>query len=109
MLRILFIVLMSVFICSSCEITQPKIIEGSQTTFHFSIYKQTRVRVDVVNAYNTIIKNIMDKDLLAGQYEAVWDVTDENNQKAVEGLYYFELYIDGALTQTSPIIIGVNK
>ena len=108
MLRILFIVLMSVFIFSSCEITQPKIMGASQATFHYSIYKQARVRVDVVNAYNTIVKNIADKNLAAGQYNAIWNLTDENNQKAVEGLYYFELYIDGVLTQTSPLI-GMNQ
>ncbi|MHB1688113.1 MAG: hypothetical protein ACYCVH_12175 [Ignavibacteriaceae bacterium] len=52
-----------------------------------------------MNAYNTIVKNIVDKNRAAGRYTDSWNLTDENNQKVVEGIYYFELYIDGVLTQ----------
>lgn len=109
MLKLLCVVSVLVFSLVSCNVTQPNIIQEYQATFHYSITKKSQVKVVVINSYNTTVEKILeDKVRAAGAYTDSWDFKNENDQKVVRGLYYFQLYINGDLVQTYPII-GVDK
>lgn len=93
------------FLFSSCEVTSPEIVKGDLVVLSFSLTENSQVKADVINSYNTLIKNLIDRNLFAGVYRVEWDLTDNHNNKVVEGTYFFELYINNKLIKRQLIIL----
>lgn len=92
---------------TSCGINDPQEVRGVTTTFQYSLNEISNVKVDVINSYDTHIRTLVDSELQAGVYQVTWMGTNNNNQKVVEGIYFFELFINGQFSKRQTIIIEV--
>lgn len=103
----IFIVLSVLPLFISCGVNESQEVPGVGTTFKFSLNEKSNVKVDVINSYDTHIKTIIESELQSGVYQVTWNSTDNNNQKVVEGIYFFELFINGNFVERKTIILEV--
>lgn len=103
-----FIILITYLIfLVSCEVTEPDKMLSFPTTpepfvYLFGLDGPSEVKIDVFNAYNTFIVNLVDTSYSTpGQSVAfvVWNFEDANKNKVAEGIYYIELFINNKLKE----------
>jgi len=107
MVKKIFIVLSFLILFASCGVNEPQEVPGVGTTFRFRVNEKSNVKVDVINSYDTHIKSLIESELQAGVYQVTWNSTNDNNQKVVEGIYFFELFINGNFVERKTIIMEV--
>lgn len=61
------------------------------TSIEYTISNSEYVRLEVYNTSGQKIKTLLADFQLAGQYEAVWDGTNESGQSASSGIYIYRL------------------
>lgn len=95
---------LSMILFYACEINEPQELLYGQPTYTFSLIEESNVKVDVINSYNTHIKTLVESQLQPGIYSFSWNLTNGKGQKVVEGIYFFELFINGRLVEIKTII-----
>lgn len=61
------------------------------TTFRFSIQENAPVKLSVFNIKGQLVTTIVDKQMLAGIHQVVWNGKDMNNRPVSSGLYLYRL------------------
>lgn len=100
----ILICFLSIILFYTCGINEPQELLDSQPTYTFSLTEESNVKVDVINSYNTHIKTLVESQLQTGVYSFSWNLTNSKGQKVVEGIYFFELFINGRLVERKTII-----
>jgi flagellar hook assembly protein FlgD len=91
----------------SCGVIDPQEVPGIVATFPFRVNEISNVKVDVINSYDTNIKTLIDSELQPGLYQVTWNSTDMKNRNVVEGIYFFELFINGQFSKRQTIVMEV--
>ena len=97
MMKKFLIVLTLLIFLVSCEVTEPDMMLSFPTPFVylFGLNEPSEVKIDVFNAYNTFIVNLVDTSYsMPGVAFVVWNFEDANKNKVSEGIYYIELFIN---------------
>lgn len=62
------------------------------TSIKFSIPKVGKVRLEVFNVGGSLIKSIIDSEVMqAGEYDVKWNGTDNAGQRVASGIYFARL------------------
>ncbi len=65
------------------------------TTFEFSIQNDSNVKLTIFNIKGQKIKNLSNKEFVAGSHSIIWFGDDENNKRVSSGIYYYKLNVNG--------------
>jgi hypothetical protein len=66
-----------------------------ETQISYDVPKQSHIKIDIYNAIGQHVKTMVNSKQAPGQYNIMWDGTDENSEKIVSGLYFCRLQGDG--------------
>lgn len=61
------------------------------TTITFQIPEKAPVKMAVYNPLGQLVKSLLDKELLPGEYRVNWDATNEFGQAVPSGIYFYQL------------------
>lgn len=61
----------------------------------FSLPHPHRVTIRVYNSVGQLVRQLMDKRLTTGQYQLVWDGTDDSDRRLSSGCYVVRINADG--------------
>lgn len=64
------------------------------TTISFQIPEKSLVRMTVYNPLGQVVKILLDKELNTGEYQIIWDSTNQFGQSVPSGIYFYELRVD---------------
>ncbi len=62
---------------------------------NFQIMIPGKVEINIYNAVGSPIKNLLSKNLSDGIYQVIWDGTNQNNQQAQNGIYFYRISHNG--------------
>lgn len=74
------------------------------TTIHYVVPAAQTVRLTVYDASGRLIRNLADNTRGPGQYEAVWDGTDNAGNRVGAGVYFYRLHA-GKFSQSRKMIL----
>ncbi|MFH2036028.1 MAG: T9SS type A sorting domain-containing protein, partial [Candidatus Zixiibacteriota bacterium] len=70
------------------------------TIIKYSLTHKERVQLNIYNILGRKVKTLVDRIESAGQYEIVWDGTDDSHHDAASGIYFYRIIIgNGAKTR----------
>jgi hypothetical protein len=61
------------------------------TTISYSLANASDVAIRIINRRGQVIRTIRYGNMNPGDYNAVWDGTDEHNRECASGLYFIQL------------------
>ena len=61
------------------------------TVVDYSVARKSQVNISVFNILGQIVKTMVDREVDAGQYQAVWDGVDENGNQVASGIYFYKM------------------
>lgn len=61
------------------------------TTISFQIPEKSLVRMIVYNPLGQVVRLLLNKELTPGEYQIMWDSTNEFGQSVPSGIYFYEL------------------
>jgi len=64
------------------------------TTISFQIPEKSPVRMVVYNPLGQVVKLLLNKELTPGEYQIMWDSTNEFGQGVPSGIYFYELRVN---------------
>ncbi len=62
-----------------------------ETTISFHIASEGNVKLDIYNVKGQLVTTLIDKNMLAGTHQIVWDGKDSNENHASSGVYLYRL------------------
>ncbi|MCF7912051.1 MAG: T9SS type A sorting domain-containing protein, partial [Candidatus Cloacimonetes bacterium] len=62
------------------------------------------VRMEVYNVKGQKIRTLVNENMPAGTYQAIWNGTDDHNRKVASGIYFYKM-ISGKYTSTKKMIL----
>jgi hypothetical protein len=77
---------------------------NSSTKLSLEIPQRGRVALRVFNLRGDVVKTLLDSEMQAGTYEAVWDGGDEQDRGVPSGVYIFRVEADG-FSQSSKALL----
>jgi hypothetical protein len=66
-----------------------------RTTIEFSLATDGHATIRVFDAAGRVVRTLVDRDVEAGEHEAVWDGTTDGGQRAASGVYFVRLEMTG--------------
>jgi len=63
---------------------------SSNVKFKFTTNKDSRIKLNIYNEENYLVKTVFDEFYNEGSYAAIWDSTDNTGQMVSDGIYYFQ-------------------
>lgn len=66
-----------------------------RTAIRFDLKRSGRVTLAVYDITGRRISTLLDRDLVAGPHEAIWDGTDQSGRRVKSGVYLYELSMGG--------------
>ncbi len=76
-----------------------------ETRIDYSIGKQGLVDLAIFDINGALVKNLVQSDLAAGEYSAVWDGTDFSGRKVASGRYVYRLTFNGEVKSKMMILV----
>ena len=61
------------------------------TAIEYSVTKSGLVTLEIFNFLGQKIKTLIQRTHAAGIYKAIWDGTDDQNQKVTSGIYFYQI------------------
>jgi flagellar hook assembly protein FlgD len=68
---------------------------GEGIVLTFTIPSSEQVRLDIRNATDYMVRNLLDEFTPAGNHEVVWDGRNNDGEKVNDGIYLIELTAGG--------------
>lgn len=75
------------------------------TDLHFSLERETRVRLDVYDVMGRLVRSVLDAHLSAGTHSATWDGNASSGEPVEAGVYYALLTVEEATHRTRVVRI----
>jgi len=79
------------------------------TTIDFDVMKEGSVRLEIYNAMGELVKRIVNENLPAGKYRAVWGGENDKGQPAAAGVYFEVLNVGGEQKVNNVVSTGSGK
>ncbi len=67
----------------------------AQTSIDYTVVEPGRVRIDVYNLSGKRVSNLVDKEVMPGEYTITWDGTDINGASLQSGIYIYKMSLSG--------------
>jgi hypothetical protein len=77
----------------------------SQTSIDYNIKKPGRVRIDIFNLNGQLVRNLVDSDLIPGNYTSEWDGTDDNGTNLNNGFFIYRMSMGGQTVSERMIML----
>jgi len=77
---------------------------NSETRIDYVVKEKGRVRIDIYNVNAQLVKRLVDKELLPGNYSVNWDASNRNGKKVESGFYFYRISL-GNNAQTEKMIL----
>jgi len=61
------------------------------TTIKYTLKKNSKVLLNIYNIKGQKVKQLVNKQLTAGQYSVVWNGKDDNGNSVSSGIYFYKL------------------
>lgn len=100
------IIILSVMLSTliGCEETPLQPLVSGTTSIEFSIEQPGRVTLKIVDRYNALIYETTTDSLDVGSHSITWYLVDMHNDKIVEGVYFYTLFLnDSQITGPKPM------
>lgn len=75
------------------------------STITFEVSKTTTARLSVYNSLGEEIKILLEKELVPGRYQAIWDAKDEYGNSLSSGVYLIVLQTNQVINATKTILL----
>ena len=75
-----------------------------ETTIHFSLDKQSPVKIDIYNLKGQKVKTLVDETLSSGKHTIVWNGKDNSNKQVSSGVYLYRMK-NGIFTKSKKMIL----
>ncbi|MDD2228208.1 MAG: C25 family cysteine peptidase [Candidatus Cloacimonetes bacterium] len=62
-----------------------------ETTFRFALKESSPTKLNIYNLKGQLVKTLINKDMLAGTHQIVWDGRDTANRNVATGVYLYRL------------------
>ena len=76
-----------------------------ETTISYSIPKNGHVRLVIYNIMGQIVRTLVDEEKKTGQYEAVWNATNESGIRVPSGMYFYRLEFPDRMARRKLILL----
>jgi len=67
----------------------------AQTSIDYTVIEPGRVRIDIYNLSGKLVSNLVDKEVMPGEYTTTWDGTDINGASLQSGIYIYKMSLSG--------------
>ncbi len=67
----------------------------TQTSIDYRVNETGRVRIDVYNLSGQLLRTLVDKELMPGEYTTTWDGTDLNGVSQQSGFFIYKMSLGG--------------
>jgi len=67
---------------------------SQHTTIHFTLKKNSMVRLSIVNMNGQVIATLLDQKMSSGEHQFIWNAAS-HGKKLARGLYFYRLEVDG--------------
>jgi hypothetical protein len=75
------------------------------TAIRYTVSQHAHVRVEIFSILGQLIKTLVDDQLDAGVYTALWDSRNNAGYAASSGVYFYRMLVDGNLLQTRKMLL----
>lgn len=75
------------------------------TTIGYSVKKQCRVTIEILNVSGRLVRSLSDEILESGRYEAKWDGRDDDGREVDSGIYFCRLKAGKAMISKKMVLI----
>lgn|GEM_PF-1320581 len=75
-----------------------------ETLIPFSLPERSQVRLEIFNIVGQSVAVLVDKDMAAGNYYAIWTGSDRTGSQVASGIYFYKLTYSGG-TQVKKMVI----
>jgi len=75
-----------------------------QTNIRYSIAKESHITLSIYDIRGNIVKTLISESKVSGNYDVIWNGTDEHNQQVCNGIYFYQLQSNSGFSQTAKII-----
>ena len=75
------------------------------TTITFSLPVDGQTRLAVYNLLGQEIRSLVNDDLKAGIYRAVWNSQDDTGRRVPSGLYFYRLVVENRVIETHKMVL----
>ncbi|MCK4361501.1 MAG: T9SS type A sorting domain-containing protein, partial [Bacteroidales bacterium] len=75
------------------------------TNIEFSIFKESKVEINVYNINGQLVIQLLNKNLPAGQHRISWDGTNETGQQLKSGIYFYRLKTDEGVFRKKMVLV----
>ena len=82
----------------------PSANSETKSTFSFNLKNACKVQVDIFNIRGQKVKTLVNKHLISGQHEIMWNGKNNNNQEISSGIYFYKIKA-GEDTKTNKMLI----
>ncbi|VAX22405.1 hypothetical protein MNBD_IGNAVI01-1209 [hydrothermal vent metagenome] len=76
-----------------------------ETKINYELPSKSNVLLKVYNELGEEVRTLVDKEQLAGRYQAQWDGRDNNYRQAATGVYFYRLSVEGASQAKKMILL----
>jgi hypothetical protein len=77
---------------------------NSETRIDYKVQEKGRVSINVYNINGQLVKQLVDKEMLPGNYSVIWDASNQNGEKTESGFYFYKIIL-GNNSQTEKMIL----
>ena len=77
---------------------------GSSTVIAFSLPKESKVTLAIYDITGRMVKNLVDREMGAGNHTLRWDGKDQTGREVTSGIYFYRLKA-GDFTQTNKMVV----
>jgi hypothetical protein len=78
------------------------------TVFIYSLKNSGQVKINVFNSLGKKVHEVMNETKNPGTHSFEWDLKDFSGEKLREGMYFYNLELNGKVLQTNKLIISGN-
>ena len=62
-----------------------------ETAIKFAVANDSNVKIDIYNAKGSLVKSLTNDNFKAGEYQLIWNGTDNHGRKVGSGIYFYRM------------------
>ncbi|MCK4957085.1 MAG: T9SS type A sorting domain-containing protein, partial [Candidatus Cloacimonetes bacterium] len=76
-----------------------------ETTISFSTKETGKVKIDVFNSKGQKVKTLLNKNILAGEHQVIWNGRNNQNSEVTSGVYFYRMQTANFITSKKMILL----